>query len=365
MNARILLIEDEDDLRDNVADLLELEGYDVLQASDGRAGLALARTEHPDLVLCDVMMPEMDGPAVLHALRADPDTQATPFIFVTAQTESKRIRIGMNLGADDYVLKPFTDAELLHAVSARLSRHRALVEHEKEATDRLRSDIAQNVPHELRTPLVNILGCTQLLRDEWRDLDEAFAHQLLDDIYRAGIRLERFVENFSLYVQLELAGRDDASRAAFAVGGPAEARDVLTTQPVAVAATRHNRPADVRVDATPGLVRMASTYLSKLVAELVDNALKFSPVGTPIHVTGRCQGQMYVIVVQDGGCGLSAEQQQHVAAFVQFNRGQHEQQGLGLGLHLSRTLTHLHGGTLTLESTPGKGTRVTVHLPQA
>lgn len=348
-----------------MTDLLELEGYDVLQAADGRAGLALALSERPDLVLCDVMMPEMDGPAVLRALRQDPDMQATPFIFVTAQTESKRIRIGMNLGADDYVLKPFTDAELLHAVSARMTRHRALLEHEKEATERLRSDLTQNVPHELRTPLVNILGCSQLLRDEWRELDEGFAHQLLDDIYRAGIRMERFVENFSLYVQLELAGRTEASRAAFATGGLAQARDVLTTQPVAVAATRHGRTADVRVEAAPGFVQIASSYLAKLVAELVDNALKFSPSGTPVHVTGRREGSGYVITVQDAGCGLSAEQQQHLNAFVQFNRERHEQQGLGLGFHLARTLTTLHSGTLALESNPGKGTRVTVHLPLA
>ncbi len=362
MPARILIIEDEDDLRDNVADLLELEGYSVLQAADGREGLRLAATAHPDLVLCDVMMPEMDGPAVLRALRARPDTLTLPFIFVTAQAEARNVRTGMNLGADDYLAKPFTDAELLRSIGARLERHRSLAAQDQAARQQLRSDLTQVIPHELRTPLVTILGCTQLLRDEWRELDADFAEQLLDDVYRAGSRMERFVENFSLYAQLELVARDADLCAGFLADNLSDAREALTTQPFVVA-VRHGRADDLRVEATPARVRMAGAHLSKLVGEIVDNAFKFSPPGTPVLVEGAREGSSYVVCVQDAGRGLTPEQSGQVGAFVQFDRGQHEQQGLGLGLHLARTLATLHGGTLALDSAPGRGTRATLRLP--
>jgi DNA-binding NarL/FixJ family response regulator len=120
---RILVIEDEPQTRENLVTILEMEGYQTLTASDGRAGLETARRELPDLVLCDVMMPEMDGYAVLEALRAHPETVSVPFIFLTAKGDRKDLRAGMNLGADDYLSKPATTAELLSAIGTRLQRH--------------------------------------------------------------------------------------------------------------------------------------------------------------------------------------------------------------------------------------------------
>ena len=119
---RILIIEDQREMRENLATILEMESYVVLRAPNGREGLDLARAERPDLVLCDVMMPQMDGHAVLQALRDDPVTAAIPFIFLTAKGEKRDQRTGMNLGADDYLTKPVTVSDLLNAVVARLAR---------------------------------------------------------------------------------------------------------------------------------------------------------------------------------------------------------------------------------------------------
>jgi DNA-binding NarL/FixJ family response regulator len=105
-----------------------MEGYRSLVAADGRAGLELATRELPDLILCDVRMPEMDGHAVIAALRATPETVSIPFIFLTAKGDRSDLRAGMNLGADDYLSKPVTAAELLSAIEARLQRHQENVE---------------------------------------------------------------------------------------------------------------------------------------------------------------------------------------------------------------------------------------------
>lgn len=119
---RILIIEDEPEMRRNLATILRLEGFEPVVAEHGRAGVDLARRQRPDLVVCDVMMPELDGYGVLEALRADPATARTPFIFLTARGERPDVRAGMNLGADDYLTKPVAKADLLAAIRARLAR---------------------------------------------------------------------------------------------------------------------------------------------------------------------------------------------------------------------------------------------------
>ena len=118
----ILLIEDDADMRDNTAEILELANYRVLKAENGRRGIDIARKEKIDLVLCDIMMPELDGYSVLHMLGRDPATAELPFIFLSAKAERGDVRKGMELGADDYLTKPFEESELLNAIEGRLRR---------------------------------------------------------------------------------------------------------------------------------------------------------------------------------------------------------------------------------------------------
>ena len=119
---RILVIEDEPEMRRNLTAILRLERFHLLAAEDGQVGVEVDKSEKPDLVLCDVMMPKLDGYGVIAALRASPETAAIPFIFLTAKGEKPEIRAGMNLGADDYLTKPVAKADLLAAVRARLER---------------------------------------------------------------------------------------------------------------------------------------------------------------------------------------------------------------------------------------------------
>jgi len=130
---RILLIEDNTDVRENTSEILTLANYEVIVAENGRIGVDLAQRQKPDLIICDIMMPELDGYGVLHILSKNEQTAAIPFIFLTAKTEKTDIRKGMNLGADDYLTKPFDDTDLLNAIEARF-RKNAMQQKQYEAS---------------------------------------------------------------------------------------------------------------------------------------------------------------------------------------------------------------------------------------
>src|SRR6476469_270705 len=122
----ILLIEDNLELRENAAEILELAGYNVLTADNGKTGVETALQKLPDLIVCDIMMPQLDGYGVLHLLSKHDNTASIPFIFLTAKSDKSDIRKGMELGADDYLIKPFEGTELLNAVEVRLKKHARL-----------------------------------------------------------------------------------------------------------------------------------------------------------------------------------------------------------------------------------------------
>jgi CRP-like cAMP-binding protein/CheY-like chemotaxis protein len=143
MKKKILLIEDNLEVRENTSEILDLAGYEVISAPNGKVGVELAQKETPDLIICDIMMPELDGYGVLHILNKKSETAGIPFIFLTAKTEKTDIRKGMNLGADDYLTKPFDDTDLLNAIEARLRKaamQQELYESTPEGLDSFISD---------------------------------------------------------------------------------------------------------------------------------------------------------------------------------------------------------------------------------
>src|SRR5215210_3944081 len=126
MEKTVLVIDDNNELRENTAEILELAGYKTLTAENGKKGVEVAIKEKPSVIICDIMMPELDGYGVLHLLRKNPDTEYIPFIFLTAKTERNDFRKGMEMGADDFITKPFDDIELLNAIEIRLKKYEIL-----------------------------------------------------------------------------------------------------------------------------------------------------------------------------------------------------------------------------------------------
>lgn len=201
---KILVIEDEPAVRANILELLEAEDFDAVGAENGFIGAMWAQEHLPDLIICDVMMPEVDGYEVLSALRQVPATATIPFIFLTAMVDKADIRQGMNLGADDYLTKPFTRAELLGAVSSRFSKQEVVMQ--QYQTERERVEILQQKVQKLQQSVDSQGELLQQLQQEVRHAMPklSMAMDLLKGIGQ-GMQRDRCVEIFQKSCQAEIS----------------------------------------------------------------------------------------------------------------------------------------------------------------
>src|SRR5258708_4013721 len=362
--TRILVIEDEEFNLENIMEILAMEDFEVQGARNGKAGVELALQFMPDLIVCDVAMPEMNGYDVLIELRNKEQMATVPFIFLTAKASRSDLRKGMDLGADEALTKRFSGQDLLVAIHAGLDKRRASAKAYSDRLDNLRESIIFALPHEFRTPLYGIVGYATLLMEDYENVTREEILNMSQRIFSSAERLNRLIENYLLYAQIELTFRDRERVAAMA--------DSLTEQPSVLinAAAIQNAEAaqrreDLSFDVEDYAVRVSEESLTKIVEELVDNAFKFSDTGTPVTVAAHSDEHNYILTVTDKGRGMTADQIASVGAYMQFERKIHEQQGTGLGLTIARRLAELHGGHIVIESTPKRGTIVTVMLPLA
>lgn len=360
---KILVIDDEEWLREMVNLALRQRGYQVIEAENGAVGIEKARRELPDLILCDVNMEKVDGYLTLSSLRADPATAAMPFILMTGLADNAGMRHGMELGADDYLPKPFTIDALYAAVEARLKKAQMMrAEAERRLAD-LRDAISLALPHELRTPLNGIIAYGEIFKMDAATLQPAEIAEMGQVICDSGRRLERLVENFLIYAQLELFSTDPAKLAALRSKHTLQPSRVITDH-ARRQAEQVDRTADLHLALVDAAIPMSEDYLGKIVDEVVQNAFKFSSSGRRVLVELTAPSEAVVLSISDLGRGLSTDQITKVGAYMQFDRKMHEQQGMGLGLSIARRLTELHGGTLSIRSEKGEGTTVEVRLPK-
>jgi two-component system sensor histidine kinase/response regulator len=360
---RILVIDDEEWLREMVHIALAQKGFDVIEAENGEQGIQLARNELPDLILCDVNMQRVDGYLTLSSLRNEPATAPIPFILMTGLADNAGLRHGMELGADDYLPKPFTIDELYAAVDTRLKKAQALRQEAEKALTDLRVNISMMLPHELRTPLNGILAYGEMLASDAGSLPAKEVAEMGQVIHDSGKRLERLIENFLIYAQIELLGADAQKVTALRQKqtlSPAK----LIEEHARAQANAANRAGDLVLELADLPVPMSEDNLVKIVDELVQNAFKFSDSGKQVSVKVSALPNGVILSVTDQGRGFSTEHIRKVGAYMQFDRKIQEQQGLGLGLVIARRLTELHGGTLSIQSDRGNSTTVTVRLPQ-
>lgn len=355
---KILVIEDKEDVRLNLVEILQLEGFDVLSSQEGQEGIQLAKEFFPDLILCDILMPGKNGYEVLAEIRKHAQTATVPFIFLTAKTARIDMRTGMELGADDYLTKPFTIEHLLAAIRTQLKKHAVIT----KQLDELRVNLSLMLPHELLTPLNVILGFSSLLRDEEHLPSSDEIVKMGHAIYENGHRLQRLVQNYLLYADLKLLEYQPDKSNRWQEKSPVETNSFLADLCI-TPAKRSKRQHDLELNLIDVMVEVSPKALAKILEELLDNAFKFSLPGTLVQVITAVDEQSFTLTVKDQGRGMTPEQIEHVDAFMQFDRQKYEQQGQGLGLILVYRLAELNDGKVAIESIPEQGTTIRVMLP--
>ncbi len=361
---RIIFIDDEPKLLEGLKRNLrsKKDQWEMNFLSSGYHAIEfISQTQPPDLIVCDIMMPEMDGYMVLDKLREDPKTAIVPFIFLTGKGEKNDIRQGMDLGADDFLTKPVSAVELSSAISARLKKKVATDLHSEKKLDQLRRNIVYTLPHELKTPLTSIISNSDLIIDCIEILESKNIVELTQGIRESSIRLGRLIENYLTYAQIEVISSDSKQ---------IEALQTIRTDGIDVSlkdiskqkANDFGRENDLNLEVENTSIYISEENFKKIIEELLDNAFKFSNHGTPVGVKSTFQDEFYTISITDFGVGFKNEQTNEIGAYMQFEREKFEQQGSGLGLIIAKSLIELHGGKLTIESSPNIKTTVIVSL---
>ncbi len=363
INTTILLVDDDLAILDGVTDLLNIYGYQVIAVENGHQALEVMQSTPPDLVISDISMPSMDGYALFEAVRSKPEWVPIPFIFLTARGQISDIRRGRKLGADGYLTKPFDPEELLSAIQGQIKRTQDIKVATHADVEAMKQRLIAVFSHELRTPLTYIYGYVNLLRDQYPELSHNAVDEMLNGIQAGAERLYRLVEDLMLMVRID-SGVVEVEIALGQVILPLEKIFEDIGHEFGYKARQRNVTLVYHVP--DDLKRLpVSLYIRDVLKRLIDNAIKFSKQeGGNVYVSlSHADGKLNIAVADDG-IGIEPSQQDIIfESFQQANRDMLEQQGLGLGLTLSRALVRLHGGEIALESTSGVGSTFTLILP--
>ncbi len=359
---KILLIEDNPNVLLNTTRMLQAEGYMIISADNGRDGLEMAQQHIPSLIICDIMMPEIDGYGVITALRNNSSTTTIPFIFLSAKSDKNDFRQGMELGSDDYLTKPFTRDELLGAINAQFKKQEVISTYYKQELANLRGNISKSLPHQLLFPAIEVMGLADILVKNYHAMQAHEVPDLGKRIRKAGRDMHEMVKKFLLYAELE-STENNAEWMNQIRNSKATFVDIEISSCAKKIAENYNRVPDLRVDINDASIQISDSYLNVIVKELVDNAFKFSSEGSAVHVVGSFDDKDYCLIITDRGQGIEPEQIANFGAYMKFEKKLYIQQGTGLGLAIAKRLLDLHGGRLEIESIPYELTIVKAFLP--
>jgi signal transduction histidine kinase len=358
---RVLIVDDNADMRDYLRQLLR--DWTVETAGDGRTALEQARANPPALIVTDVMMPGLDGFELLRELRADVRTKAIPILMLSARAGEEARISGLDAGADDYVIKPFSARELTARVASLLNLSRARREAElqralAEAANRTKDQFLAMLGHELRNPLAPILTALRLMTLKGGDT-------LLKErtiVERQVRHLVRLVDDL-LDVSRIARGKIELRRQSV------DMADIIASAVEAASPLLEERQHQLAVNVPRGLaVNGDPTRLTQVVTNVVSNAAKYTPSGGRIEIDAVLEHDAVEVRIRDNGMGVSAEMLPHIfEMFTQERQALHRADGgLGLGLTIVKSLVELHRGTVMARSEGiGRGCEIVVRLPKA
>jgi two-component system sensor histidine kinase/response regulator len=367
--TKIMVIEDETLLRQEVVDWLTFEGYEAAGVEDGLAGVEAALHDLPDLIISDITMPRLDGYGVLLELHSNPLTADIPFIFVTARAAHEDIRKGMASGADDYITKPFTRRELLDAIQSRLNKQLERDQEHKNEIDHLQQALTQErelrllkarlvgmFSHDFRNPLTSILSSSTLLRDYADRMDEKRRLTHISHIISSVRQLTQMLDDMLLVAQMDSGNLDFAPT----MYSPEQIFHRVVEEFQTISGETHQVTFESHF---PNYVLVDPRLLRPIASNLISNAIKYSPKGSDVRVTLDSLNDNFNLTVQDQGIGIPEEDQGRLFAAFQRGSNVNDVKGTGLGLAIVKQAVDLHGGSIQFESYENVGTTMRVMIP--
>ncbi len=360
---KIILIEDETILRENICEILELNNYTVIEAENGYEGIQKIFKEEPSIVICDIMMPELDGYSVLKTIRDSKMFANLPFIFLTARSSHMDSRSGMEMGADDYISKPFEIKDLLNTIKARLERTEGLKKEINDKVDAFKKTLSTVYTHEFYTGLTSIYMAADILIEHYHRMTSTHLTDLFFSIKTAAERIERTLRNLQLYAEFS-GPNNNASKIKDSIkSAPCFYKDTL----IEIAnkfAISYKRPQDLKFRLVDCKLLLPVEHFSKIVEEIIDNAFKFSETGTEIYINSSFEDDECVISIANMGICCEELNKSEFPAFQQYFREIHEQQGNGLGLHIANRLITINNGEMIINSIRDSLTTVKLSFPK-
>ncbi|MEK0179089.1 MAG: hybrid sensor histidine kinase/response regulator [Oscillatoriales cyanobacterium] len=371
----ILVVDDEPDNFDVIEALLSDLGYDLHYASNGNVALNSLDVFQPDVILMDVMMPDLDGMEVCQRIKAQPQWEGVPIIMVTALSAKEDLARCIKAGADDFISKPVSGLELRARVHSMLrlkqqyDKIRSLSKVQESTIDLLQKNLnelsgnlASSLPHELNTPLNGIFGVIGLLLDDREDMSEEEIHELLLLAQQSALRLDRLTKKFLIYIKLELM-TSQIPMDKTPTNNQVTATKSVIENCAMEQAKKVDRQNDLICELEDIAVPVSEDNLKWMVDELLENAFKFSTPLTPVKVSSQLIKGAFHLSISDRGRGMTEEQISKIGAFMQFERRTYEQQGLGLGLKIVKKIIDISAGEFYLSSVYHEETTAHITLP--
>jgi two-component system sensor histidine kinase/response regulator len=350
---KILIIDDELNIRETINELLHLKNYETKTANNGQEALDILDTWYPDLIICDIMMPVMDGQVFQKIVQTNKYFSTIPFIFLTAKTEDDLMRNCFNEGADDFLTKPFKVNELLKVVESKIIRFAKIKNY-----NNLYAGNPRILSHEINTPLHGILGSIDILMSDSYNLKQEDISFFYEGIKTSSERLNRTMKNIALLESLK------NNKFKILSNEFSEIKNIFENVLSRLSISHKEQENRVVSQLTNSELAISKDNLIFILYELLDNALKFSPKNKNVVIEGSVfSDDYYQINIFDYGIGFKEEELHLIDATVQFNRDKGEQQGLGLGLYISKSIIKKSNGIMSLSSTETEGTKVSILLP--
>ena len=360
---RILVVEDNELLRENICEILELEGYDILSAPNGKKGMETARDSKPDLIVSDINMPIMDGLEMLKGLRSEEQTKTIPFIFLTVKNTMTDLRDGMNLGADDYLTKPFDMAELTNAVRNRLEIRDKIIAKEVDKFDRLKSVVGLPIASVIDDPLRNIERLSEMLNNDKVLLEDQEEKEIVGIISKKAAQLRKMIFKILFFYRIEALKNHKEDLEVLKQIKTENIQDTIRSISESLA-NEAGRTSDLQLHLEEADIWFPQEFIEFAIKEMVSNALKYSSRNCSIKVSGLNRADSYDLMVIDKGIGLSNTNLEEVQPFINPNESTGGE-SIGIGLYSLKTLAELFKTELTVESEKGVGSSFKMVLKKA